>query len=602
MKIALVSPYDYSVPGGVNNHLSHLANEFTRLGHDARILVPSSEQVTDERVINASSAIIPVPFAGSIARISLSPRTYRRTKRILQEGSYDVLHLHEPLMPTLPLAVLRHHDLVPQAICVGTFHSYRPVSRTYYYGAPIFRRFFKRLDGHIAVSETARQYHARYFPADYAVIPNGVDVELFGRPDARPVEEFADGRPNILFVGRLEKRKGLKTLLDALPRVRLDVPDARLIVAGAYDDLEMLPFLFHAQTLRLADVHFVGRVSDEELGRYYRTADVFCAPSTGMESFGLVLLEAMAAGAPIVASDIDGYRDVMDDGLQGVCVKPEDPGELAAALVSLLRDPARRREMGARGREKALRYAWPVIAARVLEYYYAVRERVMAASPGRATRASIQMGETVATTQEPKKRPATFSDWARTWGGKLLVPAATLLGKLGLTPNMLTLLGLVLTLGVAVVLALGYTSLGGWLFLLAGVFDALDGTLARLTNRKTRFGAFLDSTSDRYADAAILVGVMIPFLRAGQHTEVILAFVSIIGSVMVSYTRARAEGLGLECKVGLLTRFERFLIIAIALILNQVTPVLWLLAILTNLTALQRIVHVWRITRGNDQA
>ncbi len=204
------------------------------------------------------------------------------------------------------------------------------------------------------------------------------------------------------------------------------------------------------------------------------------------------------------------------------------------------------------------------------------------------------------TTQEPKKRPATFSDWARTWGSKLLVPVATLLGRLGLTPNMLTLFGLAMTLGVAVVLALGYTRLGGWLFLLAGVFDALDGTLARLTNRKTRFGAFLDSTSDRYADAAILMGMMIPFLRAGRHTEVILAFVSIIGSVMVSYTRARAEGLGLDCKVGLLTRFERFLIIAVALILNQVTPVLWLLAVLTNLTALQRIAHVWRITRGND--
>jgi CDP-diacylglycerol--glycerol-3-phosphate 3-phosphatidyltransferase len=202
--------------------------------------------------------------------------------------------------------------------------------------------------------------------------------------------------------------------------------------------------------------------------------------------------------------------------------------------------------------------------------------------------------------QEPKKRPATFSDWARTWGGKLLVPMATLLGKLGLTPNMLTLLGLATMLGVAAVLAMGNTRLGGVLFLLSGLFDALDGTLARVTHRKTRFGAFLDSTCDRYADAAILAGVMVPFLRAGQHTEVILAFVSIIGSVMVSYTRARAEGIGLECKVGLLTRLERFLIIAAALILDQVTPVLWLLAILTNLTALQRIVHVWRVTRGND--
>lgn len=201
-----------------------------------------------------------------------------------------------------------------------------------------------------------------------------------------------------------------------------------------------------------------------------------------------------------------------------------------------------------------------------------------------------------------RKRPASFSDWVRTWSAKLTVPVAAGLGRMGLTPNMLTLIGLTLILITAVVIALGYTTWGGVLYLLSGVFDALDGTLARLTNRKTRFGAFLDSTSDRYADAAILIGMMIPFLRAGQQMQVILAFIALIGSVLVSYTRARAEGLGLECKVGLLTRLERFLIVAIALLFNWVTPALWVLAILTNFTALQRIVYVWVITRGNDQA
>jgi CDP-diacylglycerol--glycerol-3-phosphate 3-phosphatidyltransferase len=200
-----------------------------------------------------------------------------------------------------------------------------------------------------------------------------------------------------------------------------------------------------------------------------------------------------------------------------------------------------------------------------------------------------------------KKRSASFSDWARTWGARVLAPIAALLARMGFTPNALTLLGLVLTLGVAVILALGHTRLGGWLFLLAGAFDALDGTLARQTNRKTRFGAFLDSTCDRYADAAILMGMMVPFLRSGQHTPVILAVASIIGSLLVSYTRARAEGLGLECKVGLLTRLERFLLIAVALILDQAVPVLWVLAALSNFTAIQRIVHVWRITRENDK-
>ncbi len=289
----------------------------------------------------------------------------------------------------VPLAVLRHHDLVPHAICVGTFHSYRPVSRAYYYGAPIFRRFFKRLDGHIAVSQAARQYHERYFPADYTVIPNGVDVEHFGCPDVQPIQEFADGRPNILFVGRLEKRKGLTHLIDAFARVQQELADARLIVVGAYDELEKIPFALQARHLGLK-VHFVGRVMYQDLPRYYRSADVFCAPSTGMESFGIVLLEAMAAGVPIVASDIDGYRDVLDDGTQGVFVRPEDPAELAAALVSLLRDPSRRVALGALGREKAQRYSWRVVAARVLEYYAAVRQRAFARQPDRARRASIR--------------------------------------------------------------------------------------------------------------------------------------------------------------------------------------------------------------------
>ncbi len=201
------------------------------------------------------------------------------------------------------------------------------------------------------------------------------------------------------------------------------------------------------------------------------------------------------------------------------------------------------------------------------------------------------------------KPPASFSEWARRWGEAITAPVARTLGRLGLSPNAATLLGLALNFCVAVVLGLGHTSLGGWLLLFAGAFDALDGALARQMNRKTRFGGFLDSTCDRYAEAAIFLGLMIPYLRAGSQgqVQVILIFVTLVGSVLISYTRARAEGLGLECKVGLLTRLERFLIMAAALILNQVTLALWFLAVLTHFTALQRIVYVRRITRENDQ-
>jgi phosphatidylinositol alpha-mannosyltransferase len=377
MRIALVSPYDFAVPGGVNNHIAHLARSLQRLGHEAHIIAPASDgRSSGDGFINASASVIAFPFAGSIARITLSPRLYRRIKGILQSGAYDVLHLHEPLTPALPLAVLRHRDLVPQAIAVGTFHAYREVSRTYYYGKPLLRRFFKRLDGCIAVSEAARQYHMRYFPADYVVIPNGIDYARFADPALRPPEPFDDGRPTVLFVGRLERRKGLRYLLEAFARVQAACPEARLLVVGAFGKAEKAPYVAQAWALRLRQVRFIGYVPDAELPRYYRAATVFCAPSIGMESFGIVLLEAMAAGVPVVATDIPGYNEVVEDGVQGFLVPPENPEALAEALLRLLRDPALRARMSAAGRQRARQYDWDEIARRVVEFYEEVRERV----------------------------------------------------------------------------------------------------------------------------------------------------------------------------------------------------------------------------------
>lgn len=377
MHIALVSPYDYGVPGGVNKHIGAIADAFTRMGHVAHIIAPCSDKDYngDDHLISASSHIIRMPFAGSVARISLSPRSYRRVKGILQAGNYDVLHLHEPLLPTLPLAVLRHRDLVPQAICIGTFHSYREVSRTYYYGRSIFMRFFKKLDSVIVVSEAARQYHMRYFQAPYVTIPNGVDVARFADPAIEPIVRFNDGRPNILFVGRLEKRKGLSYLIEAFARVQQMIPEARLLIVGAYDRMDKAPYVLQTRHLKLSGVHFIGQVDDAELARYYRTATVFCAPSTGMESFGLILLEAMAAGAPIVASNIDGYREVVSDGNEGLLVPPEDPQALAEAMLALLNDPARRTALSAAGRIKAASYDWGIIAQRMLNLYAELHAR-----------------------------------------------------------------------------------------------------------------------------------------------------------------------------------------------------------------------------------
>jgi phosphatidylinositol alpha-mannosyltransferase len=259
--------------------------------------------------------------------------------------------------------------LSPHTALIGTFHAYRESpSWAYQYAGTIFSRVVGRLDGRIAVSQVARDYITPYFPGCYQVIPNGVDLALFGDRSLCSLPKFADGL-NILFVGRLEPRKGFRYLLQAFARVKAVLPQSRLLVVGPYTSKDQLPLERELGRLRLRDVRFVGYVSDEELARYYQSSHVFCAPSTGFESFGMVLLEAMAAGTPIVASDIDGYRAVVNHQEDGLLVPPRDVRALAEALIYLLRRPDVGRAMAWRGRAKVARYDWDQIAERVLDYY-----------------------------------------------------------------------------------------------------------------------------------------------------------------------------------------------------------------------------------------
>ncbi len=377
MKIALVSPYDYPFPGGVNEHITALDKEFRALGHDTRIIAASStdEDVLGDHVIKVSGAIAPVPFSGSTARISIAPAVWRRVKQILKKEKFDVVHVHEPGVPMLSLVVLRHSH----ALNVGTFHAYRESNAIYEYMRPLVQRVFNRLDGRIFVSDAVREYITRYFPGDHVIIPNGIDCARFAAPNLQPIEKFDDGRPNILFVGRMDKRKGFRHLLRAFPYIKQAIPDARLIVVGAFSDKDKAPFLRYARAHKLRGAHFVGYVSPAELPRYHRTATIFCAPNTGFESFGIVLLEAMAAGVPIVASDIAGFRTVVEQNCEGVLVPPGDEQALARAVIELLRDPERRARMRECGRRKAAQYDWGIIARRVLAYY----EQLIAAQPAK---------------------------------------------------------------------------------------------------------------------------------------------------------------------------------------------------------------------------
>ena len=367
MKIALVTPYDYPYPGGVTEHIMQLDREFRRRGYDTRILAASSQdnEPLDDHVIKVSGAVRTFPFSGSNVRVTIAPQVYQRIKKILREEKFDIVHAHEPAAPPLCPIVLRHSHVIN----VGTFHAYRETNTMYEMARPLLRRVYNKLDGRIFVSQAVRDFTLAQFPGEYRIIPNGIDFQRFADPDLEPIKRFDDGRPNILFVGRLDKRKGFRHLIRAFPFIKQALPDARLIVVGAYDDDDKAPFIRYARAHRLRSVHFVGYVSREMLPRYYRTAHLFCAPSTGFESFGIVLLEAMAAGLPIVASDIAGYRLVLTENRQGLLVPAEDSHAIAQAAVALLSAPQTRKRMGEQGRFTAAQYDWSHIADQVLAYY-----------------------------------------------------------------------------------------------------------------------------------------------------------------------------------------------------------------------------------------
>lgn len=370
MKIALVSPYDFVYPGGVTNHISALERYFTRMGHEVKVIAPASKAVVTfgNRFIPIGKPR-PIPTSGAICRITLSLRLASRIKAVLNEEKFDIVHLHEPFMPMLCSAVLRFSD----AVNIGTFHACDG-SPGYNLGWPIGRIMLNlrrhKLNGKIAVSKPAMDYATKYVPGYYEIIPNGIDLGHFS-PDVSPIEEFCDGKQNILFVGRLERRKGLIYLIKAYQQVKQKIFNSRLIVVGPGSRLRK-KYEKWVRRNDLKDVVFVGYTSYDELPRYYKTADVFCAPATSRESFGIVLLEAMAAGKPIVATNIGGYASVVTHGENGWLVPPKDSRGLAQALISIMSDEALRQQMGARGRLTAEKYNWEQIAQRVLDYYLRV--------------------------------------------------------------------------------------------------------------------------------------------------------------------------------------------------------------------------------------
>lgn len=401
LNIGLVSPYDYASQGGVTEHIKHLSKELRVQGHTVKILAPFSTENADlPEDVYALGAVTPVPANGSVARISLSTDLGRTIKAILRAERFDIVHVHEPLMPTVPWLALRYSA----ATNIGTFHAFGEYSPVYAMGRPILRRFYDRLDGRIAVSPSAFEFISQYFRGEFEIIPNGVDAHRFGA-DLPPIEWMRDGRPTVLFVGRFEEqRKGLRWLLQALPLVEPYFPDLRLVVAGGGDPEEMaewLPLRDYTRDGRAVyrsagsalQVEFTGFASAEDLPRYYQSCDLYCAPSTGGESFGVVLLEAMAAGAPVLASRISGYANVLTHGREGFLTEPKDLASIATGIVRLLSDKALRERMGQAGKRTARQYDWPIVTSRIVAYYERTRSLTGAKEPGKRTTGRRGLGQ-----------------------------------------------------------------------------------------------------------------------------------------------------------------------------------------------------------------
>ena len=367
MKIGIVSPYAYPRPGGANSYIRETYEELRRIGHEVRIITaPWGDDPPAQDVIQIGQAIA-VPYNGSVGRITLSLRLEWLVKRMLERERFDILHHHEPLVPFLSAQIL------DRATCpnVATFHSFGGFSLSYWLGRPFGGHYMRKLDARIAVSTAARHFVSRYFPGEYRIIPNGVDVDAFGT--ARPFPEYRDGKLNVLFTGRLEPRKGALYLLRAYAALKERHPELRLIILGVGPQLgELRRFV---RDRRVTDVLFVGRASDGDKTRFFRTADIFCAPSTGQESFGIVLLEAMAAGLPIVASDIHGYKRVVQRNVTGLLVEPRDVSALETALERLVLDPALRASLGEAGAKRAPEYDWTHVTRQLVALYEEVIER-----------------------------------------------------------------------------------------------------------------------------------------------------------------------------------------------------------------------------------
>lgn len=363
MRIGMVCPYSFDVPGGVQSHVLQLAEVMRARGHEVSVLAPASPHVSLPDYVVSAGKAIPIPYNGSVARLQFSPAVHGRVRKWLVQGDFDVLHLHEPNAPSLSMWALR----VAEGPIVATFHTSTTKSLTLSVFQGVLRPWHEKIVGRIAVSDLARRWQMEALGSDAVEIPNGVDVPALA--SAPRLDGYPRPGKTVLFLGRYdEPRKGMAVLLEALPRVVERFPDLQVLIVGHGDQDEL-----RAQAPELAQrMRFLGLVDDAGKASAMRSADVYCAPNIGGESFGIVLVEAMAAGTPVVASDLDAFRRVLCDGEAGRLVPVGDPAGLAAGLIEMLENDALRERYVAAGSAAVARYDWSVVASQIMRVYETV--------------------------------------------------------------------------------------------------------------------------------------------------------------------------------------------------------------------------------------
>ncbi len=365
MRVGIVCPYSFDVPGGVQFHVRDLAEHLIGLGHEVSVLAPADEDTAVPGYVVAAGRAVPVPYNGSVARLNFGPVTAARVRRWLADADLDVLHIHEPITPSLALLAL----WAATGPIVATFHTANLRSRAMQAAYPVVRPSLEKVSARIAVSEDARRTLVEHLGGDAVVIPNGVFTGRFASAPLEPRWQGTADAPTLAFLGRLdESRKGLGVLAAALPALRRRHPGTRLLVAGRGDEAQARA-LFTGGT---DGVTFLGPVTDEQKATLLASVDCYVGPQTGGESFGIVLVEAMAAGTCVVASDLGAFSRVLDGGRAGALFATGDDAALARVLGDVLADPRRRAALAAAGRACAARYDWSDVAADVLAVYETV--------------------------------------------------------------------------------------------------------------------------------------------------------------------------------------------------------------------------------------